>query len=214
MEHPYNELRKKDYKKFVESKGNFDYLSWAKCLDMVKQIDPFLRYELVDLIECGQSKLVHARLYYRHTPQEESETEDSQAYIHDEYLAVRDYRNKAIANPDSAQVENTFRRAVAKAISMCFGYGINLWINEDIRDLDYVPETNNGVMPEKGKMTVDQRVKLDRLSRHKLLSDEETDKIKSVMKDTSKTEVEIDETMAKVIKTIEQRRTSKDGTNK
>ena len=87
-----------------------------------------------------------------------------------------------------------------------------IWV--DIRDLDYVPETNNGVMPEKGKMTVDQRVKLDRLSRHKLLSDEETNKIKSVMKDTSKTEVEIDETMAKVIKTIEQRRTSKDGTNK
>ena len=214
MEHPYNELRKKDYKEFVERKGNFDYLSWAKCHDMIKQIDPFFRYELVNLVDCGQSKLVHVRLYYRDTFHTLPDHDEDVVLTHDEYLAVRDYRNKAIANPDSAQVENTFRRAVAKAISMCFGYGINLWINEDIRDLDYIPETNNGVMPEKGKMTVDQRVKLDRLSRHKLLSDEETDKIKSVMKDTSKTEVEIDETMAKVIKTIEQRRTSKDGTNK
>ena len=214
MEHPYSELRKKDYKDFVESKGNFDYLSWAKCLDMIKQIDPFIRYELVALIDCGQSKLVHVRLHYRNTFQGKSGTNYSENLTHDEYLAVTGYKNEAVANPDSVQVANTFRRAVAKAISMCFGYGINLWINEDIRDLDYEPETNNRVMPEKGKMTVDQRVKLDRLSRNKMLSDEETDKIKSVMKDTSKTEVEIDETMAKVIKTIEQRRTSKDGTNK
>ena len=46
MEHPYKDLRSKDYKKFVESKGQFAYLSWAKCLDLVKQIDPYLRYEL------------------------------------------------------------------------------------------------------------------------------------------------------------------------
>ena len=212
MEHPYKELRKKDFKNFVESKGNFDYLSWAKCLDMVKQIDPFLRYELVDLIECGQSKLVHARLYY--TNREEPATDDTNAFIHDEYLAVRDYRNKAVANPDSAQVENTFRRAVAKAISMCFGYGINLWINEDIRDLDYVPENHNGVMPTKGKMTVDQRVKLDRLSRNRHLDDEETKKIQAIMKDHSRTEEQIQETMDKVQKTIENRRKSKDGITK
>tara|TARA_R110002020_G_scaffold54691_8_gene152344 strand:- start:298 stop:927 length:630 start_codon:yes stop_codon:yes gene_type:complete len=186
MEHPYKDLRSKDYKKFVESKGQFAYLSWAKCLDLVKQIDPYLRYELVDLIDTGQSKVVHVRLYYFGDK------------VHDEYLAVRDYRNKAVANPDAAQVENTFRRAVAKAISMCFGYGIELWINEDIRDLDYVPESNNGVMPAKGKMTVDQRVKLDRLSRNKHLSNGQQMQVQTIMNDQSKTEQEIDELIVKV----------------
>ena len=41
-----------------------------------------------------------------------------------------------------------------------------LWYNEDIRDLDYRKETLvTGQETAKGKITVDQNVKLDRLSR-------------------------------------------------
>ena len=108
--------------------------------------------------------------------------------MHDEYLAVRYLRNQAVSNPDAAQVENTFRRAVAKAVSMATGYGLDLWINEDIRDLDYVPNTINGDMPTKGGITPDQRVKLDRLSRSNHLSPQGKKRVTEIMNDSNTTQ--------------------------
>ncbi len=177
--HPYHILRKDDYKVAIEQKGKFDYLSWAICWDKLKQIDPDARYELVAIIDTGQSKMVHVRLHYDF---------DGLESTHDEYLAVRDYRNQAVANPDAAQVENTFRRAIAKAISMATGYGLDLWINEDIRDLDYIPNSINGKMPVKGGITPDQRVKLDRLSRSNYLKDGGKKRILDIMNDPNTTE--------------------------
>ena len=83
---------------------------------------------------------------------------------------------QAEPNPDSAQIENTFRRCVAKAVSMATGFGLELWYNEDIRDLDYRKETLiNGQATVKGKITVDQNVKLERLSRNPIFNGEGSD---------------------------------------
>ena len=49
---------------------------------------------------------------------------------------------------------------------MATGFGLELWYNEDIRDLDYRKETLvTGQSTAKGKITIDQNVKLERLSR-------------------------------------------------
>jgi|TARA_R110002020_G_scaffold246416_3_gene460165 hypothetical protein len=197
--HPFEILRKDEYAHSIEKKGKFDYLSWAICWDKMKEYDPSARYELVDLIETGQSKLVHVRLTYWDRSQEEHCT-------HDEYLAVRNYNNKAESNPDAAQVENTFRRAIAKAVSMATGFGLELWINEDIRDLDYVPETIKGKTPVKGGMTVDQAVKLDRLSRNKLLKEDEQAKVNALLKDTSVSEKDTAEKITQLETLISKRR--------
>ena len=174
--HPFHILRHDEFKNSVEKKGKYDYLSWAVCWDKLKEIDPNARYELVKLIHTEQSQLVHVQLHYE---------DDGDELVHNEYLAVRDFKGQAVSNPDSVQIENTFRRAVAKAVSMATGYGIELWINEDIRDLDYVPNTINGNMPTKGGITPDQRVKLDRYSRSKYLNEEEQAKVKAFMNDTN-----------------------------
>ena len=197
--HPFKTLRNDDYAHSVEKKGKFDYLSWAICWDKMKEYDPSARYELVDIIETGQSKLVHVRLTYWDQNQEEH-------CIHDEYLAVRNYRNQAESNPDAAQVENAFRRAIAKAVSMATGFGLDLWINEDIRDLDYVPESIKGKTPVKGGMTVDQSVKLDRLSRNKLLKENEQDKVNTLLKDTSVSEEATAEKITQLETLISKRR--------
>ena len=197
--HPFEILRKDEYAHSIEKKGKFDYLSWAICWDKMKEYDPSARYELVDLIETGQSKLVHVRLTYWDHSQEEHCT-------HDEYLAVRNYNNKSESNPDAAQVENTFRRAIAKAVSMATGFGLELWINEDIRDLDYVPETIKGKTPVKGGMTVDQAVKLDRLSRNKLLKEDEQAKVNALLKDTSVSEKDTAEKITQLETLISKRR--------
>ena len=157
--HPFEILRQTDYSKYIEKKshGKFDaeYLSWAVCWSRIKDIDPNAYY----IKHPVGSAEVHIKLHYTDQHGDES--------IHHEYLAVRDFRMQAESNPNSVQIENTFRRCVAKAVSMATGFGLELWYNEDIRDLDYRKETLiNGQATVKGKITVNQNIKLDRLSRH------------------------------------------------
>ena len=211
--HPWHKLRNADYKKAIEKKGKFDYLSWAICLDKAKQIDPNINYKLVGIIDCGQSKIVHVELAYTNPDIVENSdiSEDYYRLYHHEYLAVRGYRNEAIANPDAAQVENTFRRCVAKAISMCFGFGIELWINEDIKDLDYMPENINGNTPVKGGMTVSQSVKLDRMSRSNFLSKAEQDRVTQLKNKFDLSEIEVDKKIAAIQSTINLNKLKKKG---
>lgn len=141
--------------------------------------------------------MVHVQLHYENNGDE---------LVHNEYLAVRDFRNQAVSNPDAAQVENTFRRAVAKAVSMATGFGLDLWINEDIRDLDYVPNSINGDMPTKGGITPDQRVKLDRLSRSKYLSPQGKARVKAIMNDANTSEEDAALRIEEINKVIKERK--------
>jgi hypothetical protein len=195
--HPFHILRHDEYKNSVEQKGKFDYLSWAVCWDKLKEIDPNARYELVQVIDTGQSKMVHVQLHYE---------VDGDELVHNEYLAVRDFRNQAVSNPDAAQVENTFRRAVAKAVSMATGFGLDLWINEDIRDLDYVPNSINGEMPVKGGITPEQRVKLDRLSRSNYLSPQGKKRVTQIMNDANTTQEDADLRIKEINAIIKERK--------
>ena len=195
--HPFHILRHDEYKNSVEQKGKFDYLSWAVCWDKLKEIDPNARYELVEVIDTGQSKMVHVQLHYE---------VDGDELVHNEYLAVRDFRNQAVSNPDAAQVENTFRRAVAKAVSMATGFGLDLWINEDIRDLDYVPNSINGEMPVKGGITPEQRVKLDRLSRSNYLSPQGKKRVTQIMNDANTTQEDADLRIKEINAIIKERK--------
>mgnify|MGYP003120874130 FL=1 len=195
--HPFHILRHDEYKNSVEQKGKFDYLSWAVCWDKLKEIDPYARYELTQIIDTGQSKMVHVQLHYE---------VDGDELVHNEYLAVRDFRNQAVSNPDAAQVENTFRRAVAKAVSMATGFGLDLWINEDIRDLDYVPNSINGEMPVKGGITPEQRVKLDRLSRSNYLSPQGKKRVTQIMNDANTTQEDADLRIKEINAIIKERK--------
>jgi len=166
-------LRSEDYKPFVETLGgnsySADYLSWSVCWDKLKELYPTARHEWVHymygdkpyfgVMQPDGSVTVHCKITY--------ETEDGNTYYHDEYLAVRDFRNNAVQNPDSAQMENTYRRALAKGVSTLTGFGIELWMNEDIRELQtYRPQTlSSGKRPVPGGIKVDQSVKLDALMR-------------------------------------------------
>ena len=101
---------------------------------------------------------------------------------------------------------DTFRRAVAKAISMATGYGLDLWINEDIRDLDYIPNSINGKMPVKGGITPDQRVKLDRLSRSNHLKPNGKERILEIMNNPNTTEETANQYIAEIQAAIKKRK--------
>jgi len=180
------QLRGEDHKPYVETLGggsfSADYLSWSVCWDKLKDIYPTARHEWVSymygdkpyfgIMQPDGTATVHCKITY--------ETEDGNTYVHDEYLAVRDNRNQAVTNPDSAQMENTYRRCLAKGVSTLTGFGISLWMNEDIRAMQMpTKETyyDGKTSPAPGQLTVSQGVKLDELRRDRNCPPEDKERI-------------------------------------
>jgi len=182
--HPY-QLSNENYdsvKETLNTGYSADYLSWSVCWDKLKQLYPTATHENVIYEYDGKplfgvmmpdgSVQVHCKIHY--------ETEDGNSYTHNEYLAVRDKRNQALSNPNSAQIENTYRRALAKGVSTLTGYGISLWMNEDLREIMATETRLDGNAPKEGEITVDQNVKLDKLMRDPKTTDTDKARIKKL----------------------------------
>ena len=183
----YSTLRNENYKPYVETKGggNFsaDYVSWAVMHDYLKRNFQYVNYKIHEYTITKDNTAL--TLPYMLLPNGTAivkvtltlEDNNGDKHSHEECLAVRNFKMTAETSPDAAQVENTIRRCIAKAGSMLTGFGIELWFGEDIKDLDYRPETLlNGKMPTEGHITVDQNVKLDRLSRDPVFKGTDTSK--------------------------------------
>jgi len=205
----YDTLRNEPYKKYVESKGNgnftAEYISWAVMHDKLKQYFNYVKYRVHEYtITTDKSEYT---IPYMMLPDGSAvvkvtlsfATRDGDEHEHQECLAIRDFRMQASKSPDSAQVENTIRRCIAKAGSMVTGFGIELWFNEDIRDLDYRPPTLlSGDLPTKGHITIEQNVKLDELRRHPLFKGSNTAEKTKVWMNTNPTEEESSKAIVKL----------------
>tara|TARA_R110002110_G_scaffold358455_2_gene567806 strand:+ start:18998 stop:19834 length:837 start_codon:yes stop_codon:yes gene_type:complete len=201
---PY-QFSKENYEEFKETLNTgftADYLSWSVCWDKLKQLYPTATHEMVKydydgkpvfgIINQDGSIMVHCKIHY--------ELEDGNSYCHNEYLAVRNKRNQANLEPNSADIENTYRRALAKAVSTLTGYGISLWMNEDLRELMHTETRMDTSVPKEGEITVDQNVKLDRLMRDKYTSDADKERISTLKKSGWKLEnIVITELMAQAL---------------
>lgn len=174
----YSILRNEEYKTHVEKKGKYDYLSWAVCHDKLKKAFQYVEYivhQYQVTLKDGTSLVLPYMLFPNGTAMVKVRLKctdhEGDEHEHTECLAVRDFRMNATSSPDSAQVENTIRRCIAKAASMLTGYGIELWFGEDIKDMDYRQEVLlNGKVPINGHISVDQSVKLERLMRDPLIT--------------------------------------------
>ena len=173
----YDTLRNEEYKQFVEKKGKYDYLSWAVAVDFANKCFQYVEYEIQNYTMTtsnGSTLTVPYMLLPNSTALVKVTLKltdfDGDVRTHEECLAIRDQRNRAVVNPDSAQVENAIRRCIAKAISMLTGFGIELWFGEDIKDLDYHPQIPNHAELQSNtgaevKTRSDIEVKLKALSR-------------------------------------------------
>tara|TARA_R110000765_G_scaffold212762_2_gene317797 strand:+ start:55 stop:654 length:600 start_codon:yes stop_codon:yes gene_type:complete len=168
----YTTLRNHDYKKYVETKGNdkfsADYISWAVMHDKLKKNFKYVEYIVHEYNGLPYMALPDGSAIVKITLA--FQTVDGDEHKHSECLAVRDFRMQAAKNPDSAQIENTIRRCIAKAGSMATGFGIELWFNEDIRDLDYQ-------QPPPTPMTDDQKSTISVLIQNPALIDSNTDQL-------------------------------------
>ena len=129
----YDVLRLEEYKQFVEKKGKFDYLSWAVAWDKVKRNFPYARYKAreYDVIIGGNTLTLPYMVLPNQTAMVKVDVwitdANNDEHVGTMELAIRDNRNQAVVDPDSAQVENSIRRCLAKAVSAVTGFGIELW---------------------------------------------------------------------------------------
>lgn len=119
----YERLSKVDISKKVEKKNNLNYLSWVNCWAYLMIEYPESRYEAKDTIfhpdgsaEVGVQLMVW---------------DDEEMVQHSMWLAVFDYKNKAIINPNSVDISNSKMRCLVKCAAM-FGLGLELYSGEDL----------------------------------------------------------------------------------
>lgn len=115
-----------DVSQYIEKKGNLDYISWAHAQRMAKEIDPNFDWCLVpnqmddSLLHNGMVliKMIFLNKEYKH------------------YYPVLDYKNKAIVNPNSFDINTAQMRGMTKLFSMVSGLGLSLYTGEDLKALD------------------------------------------------------------------------------
>ena len=125
-----------------EKKGQFDYLSWADAWKHVQSAVDDATYELLeDLVYPDNSREVRCSVTIN-------------GVTHTMWLAVMDYNNRAIKNPDSAAINKARMRCFVKAIAM-HGLGLYIYQGEDLPD---APEEKPQKKPQKKKPEIDVSV--------------------------------------------------------
>ncbi len=115
----WNTLSKVNVNNHTEKVGKFTYLSWTWAIDTLMAHYPSSSWKFLDDLEHGDgSKEVRVEL-----------TIDENVYSM--WLAVMDYKNKAIPNPVSTEVANARMRCLTKAIAVA-GLGFYIYQGEDL----------------------------------------------------------------------------------
>ena len=126
----YNEiwanLSKIDCSDKIEKKMNLSYLSWAWAWGVVMDNYPQAEYRFYEQAETG--------VPYIQFPDGTAEVRCRVQIgncVREMWLPVMDYKNNAIANPNSRQVSDTKKRCLVKCLAM-FGLGHYIYAGEDI----------------------------------------------------------------------------------
>lgn len=121
-------MLEEDCSKFIESRGELSYLSWASAWDRVLREDPSASYTVlqwdtgpVQRMPCGGwmawvDVTIHGKTRRA-------------------YLPVMDHRNKAIPEPDAFAINKAIQRCLAKGIAM-HGLGLYVYRGEDLPTTD------------------------------------------------------------------------------
>ena len=126
----FSELRKVNVSEFVEKKNNLSYLSWAWAVDQLLQRDPSATWEYRwnearPFISIGETAMVFC-------------TVKAFGVERTAQLPVMDYKNRAIPNPNSFEVNTAMQRCLAKAISL-HGLGLYIYAGEDLPEGEEKP---------------------------------------------------------------------------
>lgn len=139
----FTEMKKIPVKKYIAKKGRFDYLSWAKAHELMKEFDEFAtvqeewfsHYQLFENSTGTFTQLIEKKLPYQ-------KTENSSFVVvsvtvkgrtEKEIFPVLDFKNQDVPNPSMSQVNKALKRAFVKALAK-HGLGIFIYVGEDLPD--------------------------------------------------------------------------------
>ena len=120
----FMKLYKTDVSKYIEKKGQFNYLSWANAVAELKKACPTARWG-VTKAEDGSPFFVTQCGYFVDVWVEVDGISLSQ--IH----PVLDNRNKSVEQPNAFQINTSLQRALAKCIAL-HGLGLYIFAGEDL----------------------------------------------------------------------------------
>ena len=124
----FDELNKIDVSKYVEKKGNFNYLSWAYAVRELKKVCPDATWGVIKA-EDGSPFMQTACGYFVEVWVEVEGCRLSQVH------PVLDKRNKPIESANSFHINTSKQRALAKAIAL-HGLGLYIFAGEDLPEPD------------------------------------------------------------------------------
>lgn len=132
-ENVFEHFSKMDVSDHVEKKMGLSYLSWAWAWTIIKSYDYDAKREYTKFDELMNGQNTGRKVDYMKT--------DTGTYVEctltikghseTETLFVMDYKNKAVINPDQAQINKAKQRCFVKAAAL-FGLGLNLYAGEDL----------------------------------------------------------------------------------
>ena len=109
----------------VEKKGKFDYLSWAYAQKLAKIFDEKCTWRI---IKNDNGSFVHNGFLLLEM------TFLGQTEQH--FFPIMDNYNKPIQNPNPFQINTSQMRGFAKLFAMISGFGLSLYVGEDLAYLD------------------------------------------------------------------------------
>lgn len=137
---PYNEMRKIDVRPYCEQRDGYDYLNWAKCIDLLHENGAEEVY-----FDTVQNPKTGGSLYESETVFTDKNGNTNRCYETRIKVVVDDktwYMQTPVLNGTNPvkdnsmtqqRVWNSMTRAFVKCIAIHTGLGFNLWLKEEMR---------------------------------------------------------------------------------
>ena len=138
----YAELRKVDVSKHIEKKGRFSYLSWSWAVDTLLQHCESATWTYADPMTLPDGSMMVFCTVKAFGKEMTAQ------------LPVLDFKNQAIKNPNTMQLNTAMQRCLAKGIAL-FGISLHLYYGEDLPEGDVLERIEN-IYKEQGVATARQ----------------------------------------------------------
>lgn len=138
----FQELRKIDVSKHTEKKGKFTYLSWAWAVDTLLQHCESATWTYADPLTLPDGSMMVFCTVKAFGKEMTAQ------------LPVLDFKNQAIKNPNTMQLNTAMQRCLAKGIAL-FGISLHLYYGEDLPEGDVMERIEN-IYKEQGVATARQ----------------------------------------------------------
>ena len=126
----FQDLRKIDVSKYTEKKGKFTYLSWAWAVDTLLQHDEWARWSYAEPLTLPDGSMMVFCTVKAFGKEMTAQ------------LPVLDFKNQAIKNPNTMQLNTAMQRCLAKGIAL-FGISLHLYYGEDLPPHDVLEHIEN-----------------------------------------------------------------------